>query len=64
MARSTGSRFPSDSRAMNRSRLIKRRDLKPVTEIVEVEGEMLSRVVLKDPVYGESPWEASYQLAL
>jgi len=40
------------------------RDLKPVTEIVEVEGEMVSRAGLTEPVYGESPWEASYELPL
>jgi hypothetical protein len=39
-------------------------DLKPVTEMVEVEGEMVSRTGLTEPVYGESPWEASYELLL
>ena len=40
------------------------RDLKPVTETVEVEGEMVSRAGLTEPVYGESPWEANYELPL
>jgi hypothetical protein len=40
------------------------RELEPVTETVEVEGEMVSRAGLTEPVYGESPWEASYELPL
>lgn len=39
-------------------------DLTPVTETVDVEGEMVSRAGLTEPVYGESPWEASYELPL
>jgi len=40
------------------------RDLKPVTETVEVEGEIVARAGLTEPVYGESPWEAGYELPL
>jgi hypothetical protein len=40
------------------------RDLKPVTETVEVEDEIVSRARLTEPVYGESPWEAIYELPL
>lgn len=40
------------------------RDLKPVQETVEVEGEMRPRSELTEPVYGESPWTASYELPL
>jgi len=40
------------------------RDLEPVTETVEVEGEIVSRAGLTEPVYGESPWEVSYELPL
>jgi hypothetical protein len=40
------------------------RDLKPVQETVEVEGEMRPRSELTEPVYGESPWAVSYELPL
>jgi len=40
------------------------RDLKPTTETVEVEGEMRPRSELTEPVYGESPWTAGYELPL
>ena len=40
------------------------RDLKPVANTVEVEGEMISRAELTEPVYGEAPWEANYELSL
>jgi ankyrin repeat protein len=40
------------------------RELKPVTETVDVEGEIVSRAELTEPVYGESPWEASYEIPL
>ncbi|MCH9695234.1 MAG: hypothetical protein K0U72_12060 [Gammaproteobacteria bacterium] len=40
------------------------RELKPVTETVEVEGEKVLRAGLTEPVYGDSPWEAIYELSL
>ena len=40
------------------------RDLKPVMETVEVEGEMVSRAGLTEPIYGDSPWEAIYELPM
>ena len=40
------------------------RDLKPVMETVDVEGEMVSRAELTEPVYGGSPWEAIYELPM
>jgi len=40
------------------------RELKPVQETIDVDGEILSRADLAEPVYGEAPWEASYELPL
>ena len=40
------------------------RELKPVNETIDVDGEILSRADLTEPVYGEAPWEASYELPL
>ncbi|MEO1204669.1 MAG: hypothetical protein AAFX10_18345, partial [Pseudomonadota bacterium] len=40
------------------------RGLKPVSETVTVDGEVLSRDALTEPVYGEAPWEARYELPL
>ncbi len=40
------------------------RDLEPVAETLDVEGEVVSRASLTEPVYGETPWEASYELPL
>ena len=40
------------------------RELRPVTETVEVDGETLLRADLGEPVYGECPWEAIYELPL
>ena len=39
-------------------------NLKPVTETVEVEDEPVPRASLTEPVYGESPWEATFELSL
>ena len=39
-------------------------DLQPVTETLEIDGERVPRAQLQDPVYGETPWEASYEIAL
>ena len=39
-------------------------DLKPVTETVEFEDEPVPRASLTEPVYGESPWEATFELSL
>ena len=40
------------------------RELKPVQETIDVDGEVLSRADLAEPVYGEAPWEATYELPL
>jgi hypothetical protein len=40
------------------------RELKPVTETLDVEGEPVPRAELVEPVYGETPWEAVYELSL
>jgi hypothetical protein len=40
------------------------RQLKPVTETLDVEGEPVPRAELVEPVYGETPWEAVYELSL
>lgn len=40
------------------------RDLPPVAETVEVDGETVSRADLSERVYGESPWEVIYELPL
>jgi hypothetical protein len=40
------------------------RELKPVTETLDVEGEPVPRAALVEPVYGETPWEAVYELSL
>ncbi len=40
------------------------RELKPVRESIDVDGEILSRGDLTEPVYGEAPWEAIYELPL
>jgi hypothetical protein len=39
-------------------------DLKPKTETMEIEGETVSRAELTEPVYGESPWETTYEISL
>ena len=40
------------------------RALKPVAETLGVEGERVPRAELSEPVYGEAPWEAVYELSL
>lgn len=40
------------------------RRLTPVRETIDVDGEILSRADLTEPVYGEAPWEAKYELPL
>jgi hypothetical protein len=40
------------------------RALKPLTETLGVEGERVPRAELSEPVYGEAPWEAVYELSL
>ena len=40
------------------------RELKPFKETIDVDGEILSVADLSEPVYGETPWEATYELPL
>ncbi len=39
-------------------------ELNTVKETVDVDGEILTRAELTEPVYGEAPWEAHYELPL
>ena len=39
-------------------------DLKPKVETVDMDGETVPRASLTEPLYGEAPWEAIYDLPL
>jgi hypothetical protein len=40
------------------------RELKPVKETLGIDGERVPRAEVREPVYGETPWELSFELAL
>lgn len=40
------------------------RELAPLQETIDVDGEIKPRADLTEPVYGETPWEATYELPL
>ncbi|MEM1174436.1 MAG: hypothetical protein AAGI27_06460 [Pseudomonadota bacterium] len=39
-------------------------DLLPVRECVDIDGELVARADLKEPIYGEAPWEAHYEFPI